>query len=147
MAQRLAALLDQPPKSPQGVAANSIKGIDQRYARAWNYDTGKGVRADPAEAAYWYALAAADGDGRALTNLGTLLTRGWAGSKPDPASAALLWQAAAAHGEAIAMYDLGVLYERGIGTAADPTQAREWYQRAADHNHPDARAALKRLAG
>lgn len=144
-AQRVAALLDQPPVSPQGLAASSIKGGDQRYARAWNFDNGKGVRADPAEAAYWYALAAADGDARGFANLGTLVARGRAGSAPDPASAALLWKTAAARGEAIAMYDLGILYERGIGVAADRGKARAWYQRAADRNHPGARAALKRL--
>ena len=43
------------------------------------------------------------------------------------------------------MYNLGVLYERGIGVTADPVRAKAWYQRAAAHNHPEARAALKRL--
>jgi TPR repeat protein len=145
MGQGLSALLDQPATSPEGVAAASIKGGDQRYARAWNYDNGKGVRADPAEAAYWYALAAADGNAKAYTNLGALAAQGWAGTKADPAGARLLWWAASARGEMIAMYDLGVLYERGIGVTADTALARAWYQRAADHNHPDARAALKRL--
>ncbi|HML09911.1 MAG TPA: peptidoglycan-binding protein [Stellaceae bacterium] len=147
MGQGLSALLDQPATSPEGVAAASIKGGDQRYARAWNYDNGKGVRADPAEAAYWYALAASDGNAKAYTNLGTLVAQGWAGTKADPAGARLLWWGASARGEAIAMYDLGVLYERGIGVTADTGLARAWYQRAADHNHPDARAALKRLGG
>lgn len=144
-AQRLAALLDQPPASPLGLAAASIKSKDQRYARAWNFDNGRGVRADPAEAAYWYALAAADGDARAFLNLGTLVARGRAGTAADPVSAKLLWQAAAARGEAIGMYDLGILYERGIGVTADRSKARTWYQRAADRNHADARAALRRL--
>jgi TPR repeat protein len=65
--------------------------------------------------------------------------------KPDPLSAALLWHAAAARGESIAMFNLGALYERGIGVAADLARARSWYQRAAARNHPEARAALKRL--
>jgi TPR repeat protein len=147
MGQGVSALLDQPPTSPEGVAASSIKGSQQRYARAWNYDNGKGVRADPAEAAYWYALAASDGDANAYTNLGKLVAQGWPGAKPDPANARLLWWAAAGRGSAVAMFDLGVLYERGIGVAADPTLARAWYQRAADLNHPDARAALNRLGG
>jgi peptidoglycan hydrolase-like protein with peptidoglycan-binding domain len=146
MTQRLAVLLDQPPNSPQGVAAASLRGGGQRYARAWNFDSGKGTKADPAEAAYWYSLAAADGEAKAFTNLGTLIARGTgAGSKPDPAGAALLWWAAAARGEAFAMFDLGALYERGIGVVADRGRARAWYQRAADHNHSGAREALKRL--
>jgi TPR repeat protein len=146
MTQRLAVLLDQPPNSPQGVAAASIRGGAQRYARAWNFESGKGVKPDPAEAVYWYALAAADGEAKAFTNLGTLIARGTAaGGKPDPAGAALLWWAAAARGEPFAMFDLGALYERGVGVAADRIRARAWYQRAADHNHPGAREALKRL--
>ena len=43
------------------------------------------------------------------------------------------------------MYNLGVLYERGIGVTADPVRAKAWYQRAVAHNHPEARAALKRF--
>ena len=144
-AQRLSALLDQPPNSPQGVAASSIKGTDQRYAKAASLDNGKGAKADPAEAAYWYALAAADGDARAYANLGTLVARGYGAVKPDPAGAAVLWQAAAARGQAIAMYNLGIMFERGIGVAANRERARAWYERAAAHGHSDASAALKRL--
>jgi hypothetical protein len=77
MAQRLAAILDQPASSPGGVSAAQVKGSEQRYAKAWAFDGGKGARRDhPEEAIYWYALAAADGKATALTNLGTLFVRG-----------------------------------------------------------------------
>jgi serine/threonine-protein kinase len=145
MAQRLAALLAEPPVSPKRVAATAIRGGPQRYARAWSFETGKGNMPDAAEAAYWYGLAAADGETKALTNLGTLLARGQGTGKPDPEAARLLWWAAAAQGEAIAMFNLGAMYERGIGVAADAANARRWYERAAAHDHPQARAALKRL--
>jgi serine/threonine-protein kinase len=145
MAQRLTALLEEPPVSPKRVAASAIKGGAQRYARAWSFETGKGNAPDAAEAAYWYRLAAADGETKALTNLGTLLARGQGIAKPDPEAARLLWWAAAAQGEAIAMFNLGAMYERGIGVASDPDNARRWYERAAAHDHPQARAALKRL--
>ncbi|HEV2188065.1 MAG TPA: caspase family protein [Stellaceae bacterium] len=145
MGQRLSALLDQPPQSPQGIAAASVKGADARYARAYNYEAGKGGRVDPAEAAYWYALAAGDGLAKAFTNLGTLFARGFGSNRPDPAKASLLWWAAAARGEPVAMYDLGVLYERGIGVAANLDMAKAWYQRAAALNDPEAGKALKRL--
>jgi uncharacterized protein len=145
MAQRLAAQLDQASVSPEGVSATTIKGAQQRYARAWSFETGKGAGRNSAEAAYWYALAASDGEAKALTNLGTIVARGWDAVKPDPIGAAILWRAAAARGEAIAMFNLGVLYEHGIGVSADIAKARGWYLRAAAANHPDARAALKRL--
>lgn len=147
MAQQLVVLLDQPATSPEGVAAATVKGADARYARAWAAENGKGARQDPAEAAYWYALAAADGDARAFANLGTIAIRGYGAVKPDPASAVLLWQAAAARGDAVAMYNLGALYEHGIGVDASAERAKAWYRRAAAHNHVDARTALKRLGG
>jgi serine/threonine-protein kinase len=145
MAQRLADLLEEPPVSPRKVPASAISGGAQRYARAWSFETGKGNAPDPAEAAYWYRLAAADGETKALTNLGTLLARGQGTGKPDPEAARLLWWAAAAQGEAIAMFNLGAMYERGIGVATDAANARRWYERAAAHDHPQARTALKRL--
>jgi peptidoglycan hydrolase-like protein with peptidoglycan-binding domain len=145
MAQHLSVLLDQPATSPQGVAASSIKGADQRFARGASAEGGKGARQDLAEAAYWYALAAADGDARAYANLGTLVARGYGTVKPDPVDAAALWQAAAARGQATAMYNLGIMYERGIGVSANRERARAWYERAAAHGHPEAQTALKRL--
>lgn len=145
MAQLLARLLERGGTSPEGAAATSIRGGTQRYAQALDHETGKGVRKDPAEAAYWYGLAAADGSAAAFTNFGTLLARGYGDMKPDPAAAAILWWAAAARGEATAMFNLGALWEHGIGVSADLGRARAWYERAASRNDPGARAALKRL--
>ena len=145
LAQRLAILLARGDISPEGVAAATVKGAAARYARGWAAETGKGAKQDPAEAVYWYALAGADGDAKSLANLGTLLVRGQGVAAPDPVGAALLWRAAAARGDAVALYNLGALYERGIGVDADVAKAKTWYERAAAHNHADARAALKRL--
>jgi TPR repeat protein len=146
MSERLAALLDQPATSPQGADARSVKSGPQRYARAASFEPGKSAKSDPAEAAYWYALAAADNEARAFTNLGTLAARGQiVAGKPDLDAARLLWWAGAARSDAIAMYNLGVIYERGMGVMVDLKRARAWYDRAAARNHVDARAALKRL--
>lgn len=113
-----------------------VKGAEQRYTRAWGLE-----KRDPAEAAYWYALAASDGEAKALTNLGIIVARGFGTTKPDPVDAMLLWHAAAARGEVFAMFNLGGLYERGIGLSVDLARARSWYQRAAALNHPGARGA------
>lgn len=139
---RLDALLAEPDKSPGGVAAGSLKGGPQRLLKAASFETdGNG-----AEAAYWYRLAAIDGEPKAFTNLGTLMVRGQ-GVDNDPEGARLLWEVAAARGEPIAMYDLGALYEHGIGVTADKAIAKKWYARAAALGHPQAREALKRLGG
>jgi len=147
-AHQLAALLSQAAVSPRGVAAGAVKGGAARYARAWAFDSGnseKGATSDQAEAVYWYALAAVDGEARAFINLGRLMVHGQGISKADPSAAVLLWQVAAARGDAIAMFNLGALYEHGVGVPADTARARSWYERAAALNHADARAALRRL--
>jgi TPR repeat protein len=116
MSERLAALLDQPGTSPQGADGSSIKGGPQRYARAASFEPGKGAKPDPAESAYWYALAAADNEAKAFTNLGTLAARGQvAGGKPDLDAARLLWWAGAARGDPIAMFNLGALTSAAWG--------------------------------
>lgn len=52
---------------------------------------------------------------------------------------------AAGAGDAQSMTLLGLLYERGQGGPADELQARDWYERAAAENQPDALVALGRL--
>jgi len=94
-----------------------VKGAEQRYTRAWGLE-----KRDPAEAAYWYALAASDGEAKALTNLGIIVARGFGTTKPDPVDAMLLWHAAAARGEVFAMFNLGGLYERGIGLSVEQNE-------------------------
>jgi TPR repeat protein len=145
MGRRLAELLRREAMSPQGITAAAVAG-NSRYERAIAFDQGSGGRQrDPAEAGYWYALAAADGNRLAFANLGTLMAGRDGVSGKNPTAAPLLWWAAAARGEAIAMYNLGAAYERGIGVAADPARARSWYERAAARGHAAAGAALKRL--
>jgi TPR repeat protein len=143
-ARRISALLQRPAASPLGTPANAVAAGVERYARAWEFATGTGVKADPAEAAYWYGLAAADGEVKAFTNLGTLLIRGEAGTS-DPVGGALLWRAAAARGEPTAMFNLGAQSERGVGVPVDLDKARTWYARAAARHDAAAQAALKRL--
>jgi peptidoglycan hydrolase-like protein with peptidoglycan-binding domain len=146
LAQRLAAILDQAPTSPDGVTAASLTGAQARYARGWAAENGQRVQRNMAEAAYWYALAAAEGNAHAFTNLGTLMARGQGVPNRDTGAAMALWHAAAARGEPIAMFNLGVLYEQAIGVEVDLVRARAWYERAAALKHPGARAALQRLS-
>ena len=144
-AQRLSALLQRGDTSPDGMSAAAVKGAAQRYQRAWAAEKGSNGAADPAEAIYWYGLAAADGDNKALINLGTLLIRGQGVARPDPDAAIVLWEAAAARGEVTAMFNLGAMYEHGVGVAVDLDKAKAWYQQAANRGDAGARTALKRL--
>lgn len=62
-----------------------------------------------------------------------------------PANEQAALQAAAQKGDAKAQYDLGLLYANGQYVAADPEQARNWFQQAADQGHVAARLALVSL--
>lgn len=141
MARRLLQLLQSAPASPKGVTAVSLRGGPQRLMKAAGLETAGDYR----EAAYWYRLAASDGEAKAFTNLGTLMVRGQGIDKPDPPAAQLLWRTAAARGEPVAMFDLGAMYERGVGVPADLAAAKKWYAWAAAKGHAQARDALKRL--
>ena len=143
---RLATLLDRPARSPRSVAAGAVSGAPARFDRGWaaEHAPGAGAR-ELQEAAYWYALAARDGEARAFTQLGLLLARGQAGTARDPEGAVLLWRAAAARGDGTAMFNLGAAHEHGIGLAVERDAARRWYRLAAEARHPAAQAALDRL--
>jgi TPR repeat protein len=41
------------------------------------------------------------------------------------------------------MYELGKLYLYGLDVAQDYEQARDWYKKAAEAGHPDAKQALR----
>jgi len=143
MARRLLQLLQPEPVSPKGVTAVSLRGGPQRLAKAASLD----IVGDYGEAAYWYRLAASDGEAKAFTNLGTLTVRGQGADKPDPAAAQLLWRSAAARGEPVAMFDLGAMCEQGLSVPADLATAKKWYSWAAAKGNPQARDAVKRLGG
>ncbi len=143
MARHLLQLLQPAAVSPKGVTAASLRGGQQRLVKAAALE----AAGDYKEAAYWYRLAASDGEAKAFTNLGTLMVRGQGIDKPDPSAAYLLWLAAAARDEPVAMFDLGTMYERGIGVAVDLATAKKWYAWAGAKGHAQARDALKRLGG
>ena len=140
-----AALLKTGEASPRGTPAGGVKGAAARFNRGAAFERGGGRQPrDLAEAAYWYALAAADGWAAAYTNLGTLHARS---EKPDLEAARRLWLAAAARGEGTALFNLGALAEKGMGGPANPGLAKLWYGRGAERRHAASTAALKRLGG
>ena len=55
------------------------------------------------------------------------------------------FQLLAAQGNAAAQYNLGVMYANGLGVPQSLSQAREWLNKAAAQNYPQALSALERL--
>ena len=51
----------------------------------------------------------------------------------------------ASEGDAVAQYHLGLMYEEGKGVRADPVQARQWYERAAQVGYGEAQFRLGRM--
>ena len=97
----------------------------------WRYDTGFGVKTDPAEAARLYRVAAEHGDiSMAQNNLGCLYRDG-RGVIKDYRTAVQLFQMAAAKGNEHAQNNLGWMHERGYGLKRDYVKARHYYERAA----------------
>lgn len=123
------------------------KAAEQGYSRAiyllgLMYDKGKGVPVDYSRAHEWYRKAADKGFALAQLDLGMLYAEG-RGIERDDKQAVDWFRKAADRGNAMAQYDLGYAYETGRGVdAADPTEARQWYIRAANQGHEGAKARL-----
>jgi len=142
-----ATLLKVGTKSPRGTPAGNVKGAEARFNRGVAFEHGTGQPKDPAEAAYWYALAATDDWPVAYTNLGTLYVHGQ-GKAQNVEAARRLWLTAAALGDGTAMFNLGALAETGFGgQLTDLAAAKRWYSRGAENRHADSAAALQRLGG
>lgn len=104
-----------------------------RLGKAYSY--GWGVPVDTVAATRWYDKAitcweddAAEGDMKAQYCLGWLNEHR---SPARPAEAFKWFKEAAGNGSAAAAYELGYCYDDGWGTAADPAQALNWYQKVA----------------
>ena len=102
------------------------------------YRDGVSVKADPAEAARWYRLAADVGDRQARFALGLMLLNGAAGVPKDRAGAAALFEQAAAQGHAGALYNLGVMAIEGDSASRpDFAKAADLFRRSAEAGDDD----------
>lgn len=81
-----------------------------------------GVKADPAEAAKWYRLAAEQNHQEAIFHLAQLYMQG-DGVKQDSSEAAKWFRKGAEVGNPDAQWMLGICYRKGIGLAKDNIQA------------------------
>jgi TPR repeat protein len=108
------------------------------------YFEGKGVAADPKEAAKWLEPAAKAGNARAQFLLGKLYLSG-EGVAPDPAKAAALSKAAADQGLAEAQVDVCALYYQGVGVPKDMVQAYLYAHLAAEQGNEDGKNILTLL--
>jgi TPR repeat protein len=108
------------------------------------YFEGKGVAANPAEAAKWLQPAAKAGNARAQFLLGKLYLSG-EGVQANPTFAVALTKAAADQGMADAQFDLCSYYYQGVGVPKDMVQAYLYASLAARQGHEDGKNVLELL--
>jgi TPR repeat protein len=109
-----------------------------------DYEAGRLVRQDYAEAARYYRSAAAKGHMKAQCALGVMYSVG-KGVAPDYVEAAKWFKLAAENGYPTAQYTMGNLYLKGQGVPQDPASASEWYTKAALAGDTDAQTILAAL--
>ena len=120
-------------------AANALGELTQ---------AGRGTKAAPAEAVKWFQKAAEAGSNAAQFNLARLLFMGAEGVPKDEEKALFLLRTSAEAGYAPAQAQLGSTTESAASRSenkAQTAEAREWYEKAAAQNQPDALLALARF--
>ena len=96
-----------------------------------SYLHGIQVEQDYAEAFRWLTLAAGKGASRALYHLGLMYEQGLCGTI-DLERAFDCFHRAAKREEVSAYIHVARMLRHGLGTAADQTAARQWYERVVD---------------
>jgi TonB family protein len=109
------------------------------------YEHGTGVKADMAQAAAWYLLAAEAGNAWAQNNLGVLYGRGT--GVPKDMQQAVHWYAlAAAQGHGWGQANLAWAYQYGTAGERDLDKAVYWLTKSAEGGLVDAQVRLGILA-
>jgi TPR repeat protein len=63
----------------------------------------------------------------------------------DYQTAFRIWEPLAAEGDSRAQYGLGYMYDNGLGLPKNPSEAVDWYRRAAEQGNPEAQWDLALL--
>ena len=116
-----------------------------QYLLGCCYNGEYGLPKDPAEAAKWWGLAAANGIADAQYCFGLTCYVG-AGTRKDEAKANEWWKKAAGQGHSGAQYLLGLSYCSGLGVAKNRPLAIYWLQKSADQGNKSAHDVLLKMA-
>lgn len=116
----------------------SARQLGLAYYYGWR------IRLDRQKAAWWFQLAAKQGDSFSANTLGTMYEN--ALGLPQNYDKALTWyKQAAEHGNADAEFNLGRFYESGIGVKKDLATALHWYRLAAQAGNKEAARRVSHL--
>ena len=137
----------RPDKLPAAIGGPGLRAAALAAQAAAEYEVGvryaegRGVAANPAEAARWLELAAKQDLALAQFRLAGFYEKG-IGVKKDVGTARRLYKAAAEQGNAKAMHNLAVLYAEGAAVKPDYRTAAQWFRSAADHGISDSQYNL-----
>ena len=145
--QRIEALLHPKGTPPPAPARPAVPPDDETNAAALfqlgkNFENGRGVVQDFAQANTLFRKAANAGSSDAAVELGYNIETG-RGAPKDLAEAVRLYRKAADAGNAIGMANLGTMYEYGRGIQQDLTEAVRLHRKAADAGNA---VAMRKLA-
>jgi localization factor PodJL len=131
---------------PAGLRNAAVNGNGAAaYEIGVRFAEGRGVPANPEQAARWFERAASKNLAPAQFRLASLLEKGQ-GVKKDLAQARQLYLAAAAKGNGKAMHNLAVLYAEGVDGRPDYANAVQWFRKAAAYGISDSEYNLGVLA-
>ncbi|MEX2128218.1 MAG: hypothetical protein WD871_08245 [Xanthobacteraceae bacterium] len=111
------------------------------YEIGARYLEGRGVKADPREAAKWLERALAKGSAPAAYRLGNIHEKG-PGILKNPAEAIRYYTIAAEGGNIKAMHNLAVMHAEGPDDKPDYKTAARWFRLAADRGVRDSQYNL-----
>lgn len=110
---------------PAAVAGDA----NAQYLLGMQFWRGRGVMRNDAEALLWFARAAEQNHGDAMTDLAAMYRLG-EGVEKDTRRAFALSMKAAEMGNAAAQFDVGQAYQQGVGVTKDMIHARYWLEHA-----------------
>jgi TPR repeat protein len=126
----------------------SLKAADTGNADAQSnigglYFNGNGVQQDYEQAMNWFIAAANNGSTDAMYSIGNMYLLG--NGAPIHIPTAIEWYTKAANlGDKFGQYSLGEIFKNEVGFK-DLQKSVNWYQKAADNNHPLAKDYVDEL--
>ncbi len=132
LASKVLASTNGEPVIPTMRSVPEPRSVEQEIKLANDYFAGRGVVRDFKQSAYWFEMAAKQGDPQAQMQIGYFYDAG-IGVPRDPELAAHWYQLAASGGLATAKVNLGILYFWGMGVKKNEQLAIQLFREAAKH--------------
>ena len=133
----LSAVVAFAGSSPEEVRQFEQTKVRAKAGESWSqyclgnqYEVGKGVKKDLAQAIYWYRKSAEQGDVDGQSALASLYFEGPMEVR-DLAQGDHWLRKAAEQGGSGSQRLLGIAYEQGLGVGRDPVESAKWFEKSA----------------